>query len=478
MKEEKLSGALSENILTLLIFSDEYSTIIRHGITPNLFESAVYKEIANHAVDFLDQFHTPIKEHLADSLEGILKGSDKRKASSYTRILDNLYLSKDAINGEYTLSQLHKFVRQQQLKSAVVEAVEAIEDGRIDQAELSLQRGLSNQVISFEPGILFSDPSQSLRFFEQEEDGILTGVEDLDRHGICLRPQELFLMIAPAKKGKSWWLTHIGKTALMQRKNVLHITLEMSEAKVAQRYVQSFFSITKRQAEVRTTIFKKNESGSLVDLDFDTVTRPTFSDAKMRKTLAARLAKEFKTKSPLMIKQFPTGQLTISMLKAYLDGLERFQKFVPDVILLDYPDLMRVDSDNLRLDLGQIFKEVRGIAVERNCAVGAVTQGNRQSATAKTVTDSMVAEDYSKIATADNVITYTQSKEEKALGLARLFVSNARGDEDKFTVLISQAYAMGQFCLDSTYMDGHAQDIIDTQSPPTRGKKKETEDAA
>ena len=64
----------------------------------------------------------------------------------------------------------------------------------------------------------------------------------------------------------------------------------------------------------------------------------------------------------------------------------------------------------------------------------------------------MVAEDWSKIATADNVLTYSQTKYERPLGLARLFVSNGRNDEDKFEILILQSYAIGQFCLDSTYM--------------------------
>lgn len=452
MNEEKLSGATAENVLTLLCFSDEYATLIRHAITPNLFESAVFRDIAGHAIDFIDQFKAAIKEHLADELEDVLKGNDKRKASSYSRVLDNLFLSKEHMNEKYVFDQLNAFVRQQKLKSALVRAVEAIEDGRVGQAEVELQKGLSEQIVAFEPGVFLSDPKQALKFLEHEHDGIRTGIHDLDSHDIMLRPQEMFMMIAPAKKGKSWLLTHLGKNACMQRKRVLHITLEMSERRCAQRYVQSFFSVSKRQAAVRTTVFKKDDRGHMLDLEFEEIERPSLGDAKIRQTLSKRIQKEFKHRLPLIIKQFPTGMLTVPALTAYLDALERFHKFIPDVLLIDYPDLMKVDASNKRIEVGEIFKDLRGIAVERNIALGTVTQGNRESSKARIVTDAHVAEDYSKIATADIVLTYNQTPEEKKAGLARLFVTNSRNDEDKFMVLISQAYAIGQFCLDSALM--------------------------
>lgn len=244
----------------------------------------------------------------------------------------------------------------------------------------------------------------------------------------------------------------MGKHCMIQRKKVLHVTLEMSEARTAQRYVQALFSISKREANVRTTRFVTDNLGRLIDFEEDQLNRPTLMDPGIRDFISKKLESQRKRRAPLIIKQFPTGALTVTMLKAYLDGLERFQKFVPDVVIIDYPDLMKLDSDNLRISTGQIYKDLRGIAVERNLAMVVASQGNREAATAKMVTDSMIAEDYSKIATSDNVLTYTQTEEEKKLGLARLYVANGRNDEDKFVVLVSQSYAIGQFCLSSTYM--------------------------
>lgn len=470
-KDENLSGALQENVLTLLCFDDQFCTLIRATITANLFESVVFRDIATQAIEFVDQFGEAIKEHLPDALEPILTGKDVRKAASYRRVLDNLFIAKEHINREYVVSKLHAFVRQQKFKSAIIRAVEEVEAGNIDQAEVEMTKGMNAQLTSFEMGIHLGDPKESLKFFDSVADGIQTGIHELDKRDICPRPQEMFMFIAPPKKGKSWALTHIGKWALLQRKHVLHITLEMAEPRVAMRYIQSFFSVSKREAQVRTTKFVTDEQGHMLDIKFEELVRPTLNDPGIREKLASKLTREFRRRPPLIIKQFPTGALTISALNAYLDGLERFHKFIPDVIILDYPDLMKIEAANLRLDTGKIYKDLRGIAVERNVAMVVASQGNREASTAKIVTDAMVSEDYSKIATCDNVITYNQTPQEKALGLARLFVSNGRNDEDKFVVLMSQQYAIGQFCLDSTMLIHDYWDQVERLSPTNRSKR-------
>uniref|UniRef100_UPI00135C3F2E hypothetical protein n=1 Tax=Cellulomonas citrea TaxID=1909423 RepID=UPI00135C3F2E len=142
MKDDdtKLSGALQENLLTLLCFDDRYCKPARAVLTPQLFESAVFREVAGHAIAFIDQFGAPIKEHLPDHLEHILEAGDK-KAASFRKLVENLFLAKDSINAEWVMTQLHKFVRQQTLKSAFLTAVEAFEAGDVDAAEVALQGG-------------------------------------------------------------------------------------------------------------------------------------------------------------------------------------------------------------------------------------------------------------------------------------------------------------------------------------------------
>jgi len=154
----------------------------------------------------------------------------------------------------------------------------------------------------------------------------------------------------------------------------------------------------------------------------------------------------------LVIRQFPTGALTVRELKAYLDSLEMSQRIVPDLLLVDYADLMSVGTRDYRHELSTLYKDLRGLAVERNIAVATASQANRESSGKKFITGRGVAEDFSKIATADVVITYNRTEAEMRLGTARLYVDKGRNEEDKFSVLIAQNYKTGQFCLGSTRM--------------------------
>lgn len=478
--DERLSGALQENLLTLLCFDDTNCKIVRAALTPQLFESSVFREIAGHAIDFIDQYGETVKDHLPDHLESILEGDDKRKAETYRRLVDNLFASRESINGDYIIQQLHKFVRQQNLKSSVIRAVEAIEAGRIDQAEVELQKGLNTQSVAFSAGLSLSKPEDVGSILDNpEEEGFELGIPEFDRLGIYPRRKELFVFMAPRGRGKSWFITHATKQALLQRWSAVIITLEMSEKRYAARLLQSFFSISRREATVKVTRLVHGRAGELEDIIQEKIQRDTMQDPDIKQKLMSKAKREFRRRPPLRIKEFPTGSLTLTQLKAYLEGLERFEKFTPDLICVDYPDLMELDSKNLRIDLGKLFAGLRGLGVERNAAMVVVTQGNRESERATTVTGDMAAEDISKLAIADVFITHSQTLAEKALGLARLLVDKARNEESKLSVLITQAYGIGQFCLDSVRLVGDYWDLMEAKeerassrapTPPPSGR--------
>jgi hypothetical protein len=471
--EQRLSGALQENILTLLCFDDANCKLVRAAITPHLFESSVFKEVAGHAIDFIDQYGEAIKDHLPDQLESILEGDDQRKAGTYRKLLENLFQSRDSINSTYILQQLHKFVRQQNLKASVIKAVEALEDGRIDDAEVELQRGLNTQAVSFEPGLRLDSADDVGGIMDApEEEGFLLGIPELDQRGIIPRRKELFCMLAPRGRGKSWFLTHCAKQALLQRWSVLVVTLEMSEKRYAARMLQSFFAISRREATVKVTRFKLDDDGGLQDVIREELERKTMKDEGIRETLVKRAKREFSRRKPLRIKAFSSGSLTIPQLKAYLEGLERFEKFTPDAILVDYPMLFALDSKNLRIELGKVNVDLRGIADERNAAVIMVSQGNRESETAPLVTGDMAAEDISLKATVDVLLTLSQTPAEHKLGVARILADKVRNDETGIQILITQAYAIGQFCLDSMRLAGEYWEMLKGKTDHREGVER------
>lgn len=469
-QEQRLSGALQENILTLLCFDDHAAKLIRSTVTPKLFESAVFREVATQACDFLDQFGTAIKEHLPDTLEHILKGDDKRKATSYQRLLDNLYSSSTSVNSEYVLAQLNKFVRQQTLKSAIVKAVEAMEDGRVDEAEVEMQRGLNSQIVTFDSGLNFSDPAQVMGLTDDvEEEGFDLGIPELDSVGVIPRRKEMMMLIAPRGRGKSWFITHCAKMGLLQRWKTVVITLEMSEKRYGARFLQSFFSLSTRESEVTLARLVKGKDGGLQDVLHEQVEAMVLRQPKTNEFLARRISRQFSRRPPLWIKQFPTKACTMPMLEAYLDGLERFHGFTPDLVIVDYPDLMSHDMKNKRLELGEIVEGLRGLAVKRNAAMVTVSQPNAEGERATTITGNMASEDISKLATVDVMLTLNQTLAEKKLGLARLWVDKARNNTDKFAVLITQSYNIGQFCMDSCRMsDSYWEYLSDNTDRPRR----------
>lgn len=473
--EERLSGALQENVLTALCFDDRVAPMVRACIKVQLFESSLYKEIAGHAIDYLDRFGKPIGDHLADELETVLKGDDRRKAAAYERELVNLYAARERVNGDYVVSQLQKFVRGQTIKSAIVTAAEAMRDGKVDEAEVAMQAGLTSQINLFEPGIRLSDPSQALSFLHHTQEAFATGIPCLDKYGVGPSRKTLFLVLAALNRGKSWWLMHLAKWAMLQRHSVVHITLEMSQEKVALRYMQSLFSLTKRQAAARVPQLITGDNGTLLDIDFAEIVRPSLEDRDIDKLLRRRVTRELSRRPPLIIKEFPTGGLTLSGLRAYLDGLERFHKVTPDLVVIDYADIMAIDSKDRREGIGANMIGLRGIAVERNCAIATASQTNREGINAKLVDERNLSEDVSKGFTADTVVSYNQTEMEHSLSLARLYVSKHRDDEARMMALIAQSYAMGQFCLDSVPLQPQYWNIIGASARDQEGADADRE---
>lgn len=468
MAEDRLSGALQENILTALCFDKEHSQIIRAAVSPQIFESAPYREVAGAAIDFIDQYKEPIGEHLPDVLEHILKGEDKRKADAYERLIQNLFLARESINGKYVVDQLQRFVRGQNMKAAIIKAVEAEDRGDIDAMAEAMQAGLTGQLVSFNPGLKFNDPSQAMGFADStDEDPILTGIEPMDQHGVGPARKTLMMVIAPTNRGKSWWLMHLAKWGILQGWSVLYVTLEMSEKKVAARLLQSFYSLTRDEGLTMVPSFMKDSDGMVIDITHESIQRPSLANAETRAKMSARMAGEFKRRPNLYIKSFPTGSLTIPGFNAYLDSLERFEKFTPDMIVVDYAQLMKFEAGKLRESIGETTKELRGIGVARNAAMVSACQVNRPGMGATLIDEQYLSEDISQSFTADVMATYNQTDEEEALGIARLYNNKNRDKKARFLTLITQSYAIGQFCLDAVPMSQDYWTMVDDAQPPT-----------
>lgn len=452
-------GVLQENLLVLLSFDDERAPIIRNVIDVGLY-GGQYRTIAARIYDYIDRYKKPPKDHLPDILDDKLNGENPREAALYEDIITSMHEARTGINAEYVMTQLATFNRRQSLRTVAVELAKALQrdtEESLEEADKLIEKAKSQSLDLFDPGLRLDDKKHALDFLDISTNCFPTGIAELDRRGFGPTRKEYWQLIANTKKGKSWMLMHVAKMALIHRLKVAHVTLELSQERTAQRYFQAFFSISKRKEKFSVTRFQKDELGRISGLVPQELSPAlTFEDGNIRKKLEQKID-QFGPRhlSNIFVKEFPTGQLTLNQLEAYLDSLETTERFTPDLLVIDYPDLMKTDRDNLRGSLDEIVKGLRGIAVKRNMAVAAVSQTSRGSANAKEESIDKVSEAFTKIQHADTTIMYSQTKAEKELGLARLSVGAGRNDDSNLTVVISQNYGTGNFVVDSVVLKGN-----------------------
>lgn len=449
-------GALQENLLTLACYHDQEAKLVRNAVPPELY-GGPYKIIAARVYDFIDRFKRAPKDHIADLLSDKLDNKEnKREANLYADILDGIRGMSPSLNKPYVLSQLETFIKRQSLRSIAVELTKELqrdtEDG-LEKAEHLLSQARTNQLSVFDPGLRLSDTKRALRFLDLQEQSFPIGIPEFDRRGFGPTRKELWMLIASTGMGKTWGLIQLVKMALLQRLKVVHVSLEMGEERCSQRYLQALLAISKRKETFTVTKFERDQLGRLTDFTEHRVTpRLSLDDPNIRSKLTKRALKMQRLLDNVIIKEFPTGSLSLRQLEAYLDNLEQTERFVPDLLIVDYPDLMDLGDDELRIALDNQFKGIRGIAGKRNLAAAVVSQSHRSGAKTKQLGLENIAEAWAKNTHVDVAMTYSQTEAERKLNLARLFLAKGRNDSDKFTVAISQNYGLGQFVVDSTLM--------------------------
>lgn len=464
-----LSGALTENILCLLSYNDTYAGIIRNSVPLNIW-TGPNRILASRVYAFIDQFKAPPKDHLPDLIADKLE-KEGPETEIYTRLVLGIKDAQANINVIYLARELELLIKRQSLRSITVELTKALQtdtEESLERADLLIQQARYQQLSIFDPGIRLNDKVRALKFLDIANDSFPIGIPELDKRGFGPTRKELIALIADAKAGKSTWLTHLAKIAIINRIRVVHISLELSAERVSQKYFQTLYSIAKRPDDPNdkpTQKLIKDEFGRLSDIqEVKVKVRHTLADADIRQKLEKIIDRDSKRHlNNIFIKDFPTSTLTIRELEAYLDNLEATERFSPDLLIIDYPDLMKLDKNNLRLSLDELYKEIRGLCVTRNIAGAVVSQSNRLGSKAKLVDTENVAEAYSKIQHVDLALTLSATTAEKRLGLARLYVAAGRNDESNLMLVISQHYKTGLFAFDSALMSNNYWNKLPTE---------------
>src|SRR5229473_8222141 len=259
-------SAIQENLITILCYDDLNCAIIRNLIEPE-FWGGPFKVIAPRIYEYIDRYKKAPKDHIADLMSDKLENKkNPREASLYEDILMSIHKQSENVNAPYVMGQLENFIKRQSLRTIAVDLAKALQrdtDDSLEEAEKLINASRQQIASVFDPGLRLSNRDRVLDFLDQGTHSFPTGIRDFDKRGFGPTRKELWLYIAAAKRGKTWMLIQLAKMAVLHRLRVCHISLEMSEDRSAQRYMQAFFAMSKRNERQRVTKFERDQLGRM-----------------------------------------------------------------------------------------------------------------------------------------------------------------------------------------------------------------------
>ena len=138
-----------------------------------------------------------------------------------------------------------------------------------------------------------------------------------------------------------------------------------------------------------------------------------------------------KIEGKLIIKEYPTKSASVNTIRSHLERV-RQRDFEPDMILVDYGDILRPVKHNTekRHELQEIYEQLRAISQEFNCPVWTASQTNRSGLNAEVVTMESISEAFSKCFVADFIFSLSRTIEDKTANTGRLFIAKNRNGPD------------------------------------------------
>ena len=350
-------------------------------------------------------------------------------------IVDNLKQVWNFLESEdlsYVKEQTLEFCKNQTFKNAILESVDLLNDGKFD----VIKSKIDNAMKAGQDTDIGLEYKESIieRYEATVRDVVSCGwdvIDELVDGGFG--KGELIMFAAPPGIGKSWALVNVGMAAAKKGKTVVHYTLELNEGYVGQRY-----------DAVLTGIAVPNLKFNIDDV----------------RTQVEGLSGD------IIVKHWPTKSAGLNTMRASLDKL-KLQGKNPDVIIVDYADLLKGNSRKERHEeLEEIVEGLRGIAGEYECPLFTASQINRSGAEDDIITGTKIAGSFSKLMTADFVVSLSRKIEDKLAGTGRWHVIKNRFGPDGMTLPSKANMSNGRINI-------YSDDSIDgkkTQSDMNKGE--------
>ena len=384
-------------ILRNLLHNEKYIRKVIPFIKSEYFEDQNQKIVFEEILSFVQEYNQPAtKEVLCIEVE---KRTDINE-QSFKEISQIISCLEDVpVELNWLIDTTEKWCRDRAIYLALIESIH-ITDGKDGKKNRdSIPSILSDALaVSFDNHVghdYLQDYEQRYESYHKKEDKIEFDLEYFNKITKGGLPNKtLNIALAGTGVGKSLFMCHVASSVLLQGRNVLYITLEMAEERIAERIDANLLNVAIQD---------------IVDLP-----------KQMFENKVTNLAK--KTQGTLIIKEYPTASAHSGHFKALLNELALKKSFRPDIIFIDYLNICsssrfkggsNVNSYTL---VKSIAEELRGLAVEFNVPIVSATQTTRSGYGSSDVELTDTSESFGLPATADLMFALISTEELEGLG--------------------------------------------------------------
>ena len=383
-------------ILRNLLYNEDYLRKVIPFLKGDYFEDFKQKIIFEEISSFVTEYNqVATKEILCIEIE---KRSDIND-TSFKEVTDLVSsLEDEPSDFEWLVDSTEKWCRDRAIYLALMESIQ-LADGKGEQKGRDAIPSILSEAlaVSFDNHIghdYLQDYEERFESYHRKEDKIEFDLEYFNKITKGGLPNKtLNIALAGTGVGKSLFMCHVASSALLQGKNVLYITLEMAEEKIAERIDANLLNIAIQ--------------------DITDLPKPMFEDK------VTKLAE--KTQGTLIVKEYPTASAHSGHFKALLNELALKKSFRPDIIFIDYLNICsssryRGNSNvNSYSYIKAIAEELRGLAVEANVPIVSATQTTRSGFASSDVDLTDTSESFGLPATADLMFALISTEELEAL---------------------------------------------------------------
>ena len=385
-------------ILRNVLTNETYMRKVLPFIKPEYFQG-VYNQLFKEAGKFVAKYN---KLPNLDAFKIEIDNSDKFNDDQYQaamEILPNIFVQETS-DEKWLEDTTEKWCQDRAIHNAIMESISIIDGKHKSLTKNALPDLLSKALaVSFDTNIghdYIENVNERYEFYHEDEERIPFDIEffnDITKGG--LPNKTLNIALAGTGVGKSLFMCHCAGNVLVQGKNVLYITMEMAEERIAERIDANLLNIPLDQLQNIT----KDMLTSKVD------------------EIASR------TNGKLIIKEYPTGSAHTGHFRALLNELKLKKNFVPDMIFIDYLNICASSrmkgmggAINSYTYIKAIAEELRGLAVEFDVPIVSATQTTRSGYSSSDPGLEDTSESFGLPATADLMFALVSSEELEALG--------------------------------------------------------------